>query len=177
MFLFFFFLLSFSSLLSRSLHAQAEKASSKANKKKTEEEARLKAEQAAKASAVARETATIKTPAKVRRASLSEVKAAELQGNSGPRALILTSSIGGSAVESKERRVKDLFLAFNVAHEVVDGANAGVKVCCSCYGGGGGGCCCFFLTLVFFFFLLHLHPLCPFPQPFFYYPGEKKRAV
>ena len=100
----------------------------------------MKAEQAAKASAVAREAATIKTPAKVRRASLSEVKAAELQGNSGPRALILTSSIGGSAVESKERRVKDLFLAFNVAHEVVDGANAGVKVCCSCYGGGGGGC-------------------------------------
>ena len=112
----------------------------------------MKAEQAAKASAVAREAATIKTPAKVRRASLSEVKAAELQGNSGPRALILTSSIGGSAVESKERRVKDLFLAFNVAHEVVDGANAGVKVCCSCYGGGGGCCCCLFLKIMNYIF-------------------------
>ena len=29
--------------------------------------------------------------------------------------------------ESKERRVKDLFLAFNVAHELVDGANKGIK--------------------------------------------------
>ena len=86
--------------------AAAEAASAKTEK--AEKVAREKAADAAKTSAENRE-ATTKTPIKKRRASLSEVKAAELMGNSGPRAVILTSSIGGSAVESKERKVKGRF--------------------------------------------------------------------
>jgi hypothetical protein len=114
-----------------------------ADKKQKEEEARIaaaaksekaenaqreKAAQEAKAAADAKAATSAEAkPTKQRRLSISEVKAAQLMGTVGPRAILLTSSVGGSGVESKERRVKDLFLAFNVAHEVIDGANKDLR--------------------------------------------------
>ena len=106
--------------------ANAEAMAKEASSKKNEEAARLKAAAAANAAAADANALTPKV-AKKRRSSLSDIKAQELMGSQGPRAIILTSSIGGSTVESKERRIKDMFLAFKVCHEVLDGASADNK--------------------------------------------------